>query len=154
MAVTGTALRVNNLRGYAQGEIFLLKKAGEHLEATVYNTTGFGPVPAAEFDAIDVERLAAETGADLAWKNPRRFWTMDAATVSLAGEPRDLQGLMFNLMAKMHMPPGFDPGQDQSALAYRPNADRPGQHVRIPQRTPGVPAPLPGADHLGDADLH
>ena len=120
MAVTGTALRVNNLRGYAQGEIFLLKKAGEHLEATVYNTTGFGPVPAAEFDAIDVERLAAETGADLAWKNPRRFWTMDAATVSLAGEPRDLQGLMFNLMAKMQMPAGFDPSRDQSAMAYHP----------------------------------
>ena len=46
MAVTGTTLRVDNLRGYAQGEIFLLKKAGEHLEATVYNSTGFGPVPA------------------------------------------------------------------------------------------------------------
>jgi len=120
MAVTGTELRVDNLRGYAQGEIFLLNKAGEHLEATVYNTTGFGPVPADEFDAIDVQLLAADTGSDLAWKNPRRFWMMDAATVSLAGEPRELQGLMFNLMAKMQMPPGFDPGQDQSAMAYHP----------------------------------
>jgi hypothetical protein len=120
MAVTGTTLRVDNLRGYAQGEIFLLKKAGEQLEATVYNSTGFGPVPAAEFDAIDVDRLAVETGADLAWKNPRRFWMMDAATVSLAGEPREMQGLMFNLMARMQMPPGFDPGQDQSAMAYHP----------------------------------
>jgi hypothetical protein len=45
---------------------------------------------------------------------------MDAATVSLAGEPRELQGLMFNLMARMQMPPGFDPGQDQSAMAYHP----------------------------------
>jgi hypothetical protein len=120
MAVTGTTLRVDNLRGYAQGEIFLLKKAGEHLEATVYNSTGFGSVPAAEFDAIDMERVAAVTGSDLAWKNPRRYWMMDAATVSLAGEPREFQGLMFNLMAKMQMPVGFDPGQDQSAMAYRP----------------------------------
>ena len=120
MAVTGTTLRVDNLRGYAQGEIFLLKKAGEHLEATVYNTTGFGPVPADKFDAIDVQRLAAETGSDLAWKNPRRFWMMDAATVNLVGEPRELQGLMFNLMARMQMPAGFDPGRDQSAMAYRP----------------------------------
>ena len=45
---------------------------------------------------------------------------MDAATVSLAGEPRELQGLMFNLIARMHMPTGFDPGRDQSAMAYRP----------------------------------
>jgi hypothetical protein len=120
MAVTGTTLRVDGLRGYAQGEIFLLKKAGERLEAAVYNTTGFGPVPAGEFDAIDVDRLAVDTGSDLAWKNPRRFWMMDAATISLAGEPRELQGLMFNLVAMMQMPPGFDPGRDQSALAYHP----------------------------------
>src|SRR5215813_13090528 len=119
MAVTGSALRVEDLRGYAQGEIFLLKNAGDHLEAEVYNTTGFGPVPADAFDVIDVQRLAADTGSDLAWKNPRRFWTMDAATVSLVGEPRELQGLMFNLMARMQMPPGFNPGQDQSAMAYR-----------------------------------
>jgi hypothetical protein len=67
-----------------------------------------------------VRSLAAETGADLAWKNPRRYWMMDAAAVSLAGEPRELQGLMFNLMARMQMPSGFDPGQDQSAMAYHP----------------------------------
>ena len=120
MTVTGSALRVDDLRGYAQGEIFLLKKADEHLDAEVYNTTGFGPVPASAFDAIDVQQLAADTGADLAWKNPRRFWMMDAATVNLVGEPRELQGLMFNLMARMQMPAGFDPRQDQSAMAYRP----------------------------------
>ena len=65
MAVTGSALRVDDLRGYAQGEIFLLKKADGHLDAEVYNTTGFGPVPADKFDAIDVQQLAADTGFDL-----------------------------------------------------------------------------------------
>src|SRR5215469_123143 len=120
MADTISEVRVDNLRGYAQGEIFLLKRADEHLDAMVYNTTGFGPVPADKFEAIDVARLAAETGSDVAWKNPRRFWMMDAAMVSLVGEPRELQGLMFNLMARMQMPAGFDPRQDQSAMAYRP----------------------------------
>jgi hypothetical protein len=120
MTVTGSTLRVDNLRGYAQGEIFLLNKAGEHFEATVYNNTGFGPIPADKFGAIDVQRLAAETGSDLAWKNPRRFWTMDAATVSLAGEPRELEGLMFHLVARMQLPAAFNPRQDQSALAYQP----------------------------------
>jgi hypothetical protein len=117
---TPTPIRVADTRGYAQGEIFLLSSAGDHLDAMVYNSTGFGPVPADAFEAIDVERLAEETGSDRVWKNPRRFWMMDALTVNLVGEPRELQGVMFNLMARMQMPATFDPGMDQSALAYHP----------------------------------
>jgi hypothetical protein len=120
MTATGSQLRVDDLRGYAQGEIFLLKKDGDHLTAAVYNSTGFGSIPADKFEAIDVQRLAAENGYDLGWKNPRRFWTLDAATVSLAGEPRELQGLKFHLMAQMQLPANFQPPQDQSALAYHP----------------------------------
>ena len=154
MTVTGSALRVDDLRGYAQGEIFLLKKADEHLDAEVYNTTGFGPVPADNFDAIDVQRLATDTGSDLAWKNPRRFWMMDAATVNLVGEPRELQGLMFNLMARMQMPVGFNPGQDQSAMAYQPMQIRRVSKYEFLERTTCVPAALSAGNHLGDADLH
>jgi hypothetical protein len=120
MTISGSSLREENLRDYAHGEIFLLRKAHHHLGAKVYDTTGFGPVRAGEFDAIDVERLAADTRSDLAWKNPRRFWTADAATIILGGQPRELQGLMFNLVARMHLPVTFDPRQDQSAPAYQP----------------------------------
>ncbi len=120
MTISGSSLREEHLRGYAQGEIFLLKKARHHFKAKVYDTTGFGPVRAAEFDAIDVERLAADTRSELAWKDPRRFWTVDAATIVLAGQSRELQGLMFNLVAKMRLPVTFDPPRDQSALAYQP----------------------------------
>jgi hypothetical protein len=126
MAVTisGSSLREENLRGYAQGEIFLLRKAHHHFRAKVYDTTGFGPVRAADFGAIDVERLAAETRSDLGWKGPRRFWTVDAATIFLAGQSRELQGLMFNLVARTHLPVTFDPPRDQSALAYQPMQTR------------------------------
>jgi hypothetical protein len=89
--MTETALHVENLRGYAQGEIFLLSQVGEVFDALVYNTTGFGPCPADEFAAIDVRQLA-DTGSELAWKNPRGFWAMDVLTGNLAGEPRDLGG--------------------------------------------------------------
>jgi len=161
MATTGSAVRVDELRGYAQGEIFLLKKADGHLDAEVYNTTGFGPVPADKFNAIDVQQLAADTGSDLAWKNPRRFWMMDAATVNLVGEPQELQGLMFNLMARMQMPVGFNPGQDQSAMAYQPMqirrvsryeffAGRPVFLLRSPQGTTWVMQTF--TDHI-DHDL-
>ena len=117
--MTDTALHIENLRGYAQGEIFLLSPVGRAFDALVYNTTGFGPCPADEFAAIDVKQLA-DTGSELAWKNPRGFWTMDALTVKLACGPRDLGGLMFNCLARMQLPADFDPLTDQLAVAYRP----------------------------------
>ncbi len=56
-----------------------LNRVGEAFDALVYYTTGFGPCPADEFAAIDVRQLAADTGSELAWKNPRRtrpgHWT-------------------------------------------------------------------------------
>ena len=114
MTITGSAMRLDDLRGYAQGEIFLLKNADGRLAAQVYNTTGFGPVPADKFNAIDVQRLAADTGSDLAWKNPRRFWMMDAATVNLAGEPRELQGLTSIFRVHEEAGCGTGPGTDFS----------------------------------------
>jgi hypothetical protein len=115
-----TPLRVEGTRGYAQGEIFLLTRAVERMDALVYNSTGFGSVDADAFSAIDVGELARETGSDRVWKNPRRFWTMDALTINLVGDPRDLGGVRFNLMAHMQMPADFDFAQDQSAHAYNP----------------------------------
>lgn len=118
--MTEAPLRVEGTRAYAQGEIFLLTKAGDRLNALVYNTTGFGPCPAAEFAALDVDRIAKNTGSDLAWKNPRRFWMMDTLHINIVGEPAEFGGVNFNLIAKMEMPAGFDTGEDQSAQAYRP----------------------------------
>jgi hypothetical protein len=95
--VAEAPLRVEDTRAYAQGEIFLLTRAGESIDALVYNTTGFGPCPATEFAAIDVEQVAVDTESDLAWKNPRRSWMMDALQVNIVGEPREFGGVKFNL---------------------------------------------------------
>ena len=118
--MTETPLRVEGTRAYAQGEIFLLTRAGDRLDALVYNTTGFGPCPAAEFAALDVSQIAKDTGSDLAWKNPRRFWMMDTLQINIVGQPTEFGGVEFNLVAKMEMPASFDTNQDQSAQAYRP----------------------------------
>jgi hypothetical protein len=122
--MTETSLRVDGTRGYAQGEIFLLTRAGDRWDALVYNTTGFGPCPAAEFAAIDVAQIAKATGSDLAWKNARRCWMMDVLEINLVGEPAEFGTLKFNLVAKMQMPAGFDTEKDQSAQAYRPTQIR------------------------------
>ena len=118
--MTETPLRVEGTRAYAQGEIFLLTRAGDRLDALVYNTTGFGPCPAAEFAALDASQIAKDTGSDLAWKNPRRFWMMDTLQINIVGQPTEFGGVEFNLVAKMEMPASFDTNQDQSAQAYRP----------------------------------
>lgn len=115
-----TTIRVEGLHDYPQGEIFLLTEADGGYDALVYNTTGRGPCPDEAFSAIDVDKLRAALGCDLVWKNPRRFWLMDALTIDIVGEPATLDGVDFNLVAKMRMPAGFDPAQDQSALAYHP----------------------------------
>lgn len=107
-------------RPHPQGELFLLRRDGDRFEAEVYNTIGLNLCPAEIFDAIDVAQVAADTGADLVWKNPRRFWMMDDLTFTLVGEPRELGGLMFNFVARMQMPVGFDPNHSQADQAYRP----------------------------------
>jgi hypothetical protein len=122
--VADRILHVDGLRGYAQGEIFLLNRAGDHMDALVYNTTGFGPCPADQFATIDVAQLAHQTGADRVWRNPRRYWTMDAASIEIVGEPAEFGGIKFNLVAKMTMPVDFDFTQDQSARAYLPTQIR------------------------------
>lgn len=115
-----TSAYVEKARGYAQGEIFLMKGDAGHLDALVFNTTGLNQCPVEQFDAIDVDALARDTGSDAVWKNPRRFWMMDHLTIALVGEPREFQGLMFNFVAKMQMPANFTPAEGQAALAYRP----------------------------------
>lgn len=113
-------LRVESTRGQAQGEIFLLTRSGDRMDALVYNTVGFGACPAKEFSALDVKELAASTGSDQVWKNPRRYWMPDALEIDIVGEPAEFGGVRFNLVARMQMPPNMDLDQDQSALAYNP----------------------------------
>ena len=107
-------------RPHPQGELFLLSNKGDRYEAEVYNTIGLNLCPAEVFNSIDVAQVAADTGADLVWKNPRRCWMMDDLTFTLVGEPRELGGLMFNFVARMQMPVGFDPTHSQADQAYRP----------------------------------
>jgi hypothetical protein len=111
-------------RAFGQCEIFLMKEQEGKLEALVYNTTPLNDCPPAKFDAIDAGKLAKESGSDVAWKNPRRFWMMDRLTVTLVGEPRAFDGLQFNFVAKMQMPPNFKPGEGQAGFAYQPTQIR------------------------------
>jgi len=115
---------LDQARYFGQCEIFLLKGQPGKYEALVYNTTPLNDCPPATFDPIDPKLLAKNTGSDLAWKNPRRFWTMDHLTITLVGDPREFDGLMFNFVAKMTMPPAFTPGKGQAGFAFQPTKIR------------------------------
>jgi len=123
-APAGKSATLEKARYFGQCEIFLLKGKPGSYDGTVYNTTPFNDCPAAQFDPIDAKALAQRTGVDIAWKNPRRFWTMDRLTVELVGDPREFDGLKFNLVAKMTMPASFAPGEGQAGFAYQPTQIR------------------------------
>ena len=59
------------------------------------------------------------------------------ATVSLAGEPRELQGLMFNLMAKMQMPAATRHVCHLTVCERGPAVRCPFRPARAPGRRPG-----------------
>jgi hypothetical protein len=111
-------------RGYGQCEIFLMKGQPGKYAAQVYNTTPLNDCPPSKFDPIDPKVLAKNSQSDLAWKNPRRYWMMDHLTVALVGEPREFDGLKFNFVASMQMPPNFKPGEGQAGFAFQPTQIR------------------------------
>ena len=78
--------------GLLAGRDLLLTRAGDGFDALVRNTTGRGPCPDEEFAAIDLERLAARAGCDVAWRTARRFWMIDALTIDLVGELATFDG--------------------------------------------------------------
>jgi hypothetical protein len=121
---TAKTATLEKARYFGQCEIFLLKGKPGSYEALVYNTTPLNDCPPTKFDPIDAKALAQKTGSDLAWKNPRRFWTMDRLTIALVGEPHEFDGLAFNFVAKMTMPPKFTPGEGQAGFAYQPTQIR------------------------------
>ena len=118
--MSDTALHLDEARGYPQGELFFMKGEPGNYEAVVYNTSGLNRCPAEQFEALDVDALREETGYDIVWKNPRRFWMMDHLTLALVGEPAEFQGLWFNCVAHMRMPAQFDLAAGQAGIAYHP----------------------------------
>jgi hypothetical protein len=64
---------------------------------------------------------------------------MDRLTIALAGEPADLSGILFDLAARMEMPPGFSSSKDQSSFVYAPMQIR---RVSIDEFPAGRPAPV------------
>ena len=60
--MTASPLDVKGTRDYAQGEIFLLTEQDGGYGALVYNTTGFGPCPEDEFEAIDTDGVGDADG--------------------------------------------------------------------------------------------
>jgi hypothetical protein len=70
------------------GEILVVKASG----IEVYNTTGLNACPPELWDALDLEKIKRQFGAQAVQKNGPHFWMMDTNTVSM-GEKASLAGL-------------------------------------------------------------
>ncbi len=80
----------------------------------IYNTTGLNDCPAELWDALDLEKLAKEFGAEKLQKNGPKYWMMDSQTVSF-GETASFGGIEARWAARI--PASFFSG-DKGTSAY------------------------------------
>lgn len=79
---------VTDTRDMRFGEILVVKESG----IEIYNTTGLNDCPADLWDALDLEEIKKQFGAQAVQKNGPHFWMMDKQTV-LFGEKASFGGL-------------------------------------------------------------
>ena len=70
------------------GEILVVRESG----IDIYNTTGLNDCPPELWNALDLEKIKNQIGAQAIQKNGPHFWLMDAQTVSF-GEKASFGGL-------------------------------------------------------------
>ncbi len=92
---------------------FLLIKEGN---VDIYNTTGMNECPAELWDALDLEDLAREHGAEMAQKNGPKYWMMDEQTIGV-GQTKSFGGIEARWVARI--PASFLSG-DKGTSAYKP----------------------------------
>jgi hypothetical protein len=74
--------------GKRYGEVLLVRVTESGPEATVYNTFPLNDCPAALWDNLDAQAIAAENGAAAALLNGPRYWLMSGIG-KLGGEPQE-----------------------------------------------------------------
>jgi hypothetical protein len=137
--MTRNPYRIQQLRGCPHGQLLVMQRKDDSDHGLVYNTIGMNRCPLAAYEAIDTYAVARETESEVVWKHPRGFWTMDALTITLMGEPRELGGLMFNFVARREMPVGSSPAPHGADPAFRPSQI---SHVTTYEFLSGLPAQL------------
>ena len=69
---------VDDVFGKRYGEVLLVRTGDNGPEATVYNTFPLNDCPAALWDNLDAQAIAAENGAAAALLNGPRYWLMSS----------------------------------------------------------------------------
>ena len=107
-AKTGTLEGLYNKR-YC--EIFTVKMPNPPgFSVDVYNTIGLNDCPADQWNAVDYDQVAADTGSLKAVPNGPRRWLVDAIANAKADEPLTIGGLEMRQVAVLTLPnlnPGF-----------------------------------------------
>jgi hypothetical protein len=87
--VPGREIHMQGMRGYRFCEVGLITGTSQHNAiANIWNTTGACEPTPEQFDALDADAVARESGAWRAWLNPVRQWMFDRLDIREAGDDR------------------------------------------------------------------
>ena len=92
MPAVASAASKRGLYGERYCEIIALRGELPEVTATVYNTIGFNDCPAAWWDALDPNQVAAGLGAFLVRMNGPRHWVIDRASSAGITNVIDVEG--------------------------------------------------------------
>src|SRR6266436_474609 len=108
---------ITKTRDMRFGEILVVKESG----VEVYNTTGLNNCPAEVWDALDLEKIKQQFGAQAVQKNGPHFWMMDSQTIGM-GEKATLAGLDAHWVATL--PLAMLKGEKTGTKPYTPFAPK------------------------------
>jgi len=92
--VSGREIHMQDMRDYRFCEVGLITGTSpDNAIANIWNTTGACDPKPEQFDALDADTVARESGALRAWLNPVRHWMFDQLDVREAGDDRTFGGI-------------------------------------------------------------
>ena len=108
---TDTPRLIDDVRGIRYGEVITAFARDGRFEAEVFGTQFLNDCPQTQWDALDADLIAAETGAVAVKLNGPRYWVLDGMGVKVdAREPvlREFGGLLMRRLAVIDL--GDTPG--------------------------------------------
>jgi hypothetical protein len=92
--VPGREIHMQDMRGYQFCEVGLITGTSQdNAIVNIWNTTGACSPTPEQFDALDADAIAGDSGAQRAWLNPVRRWMFDRLDVREAGDDRTFGGI-------------------------------------------------------------
>jgi hypothetical protein len=109
--------RRTNLRDVRYCEILVITRDKGRLQGVVYNTLGLNDCPAAQWQALDPEKIKRDFGAVNVVMNGPRYFLMDSNALQDPGAVASFDGLELRALATFTLPAGSLIGGERAPYA-------------------------------------